>query len=71
MNRPKITAATATKGTTESINKVSLKLSVANNAIPPIIRMNCLKNSAIVEVSVSCICVISELIRLFNSPTRF
>ena len=53
MKRPKITAATATKGTTDNINKVSLKLSLANNAIPPKIKIDCLKNSAIVEVKVS------------------
>ena len=53
MNRPNITAATATNGTTDNINKVSLILSLANNAIPPIIKINCLKNSAIVEVKVS------------------
>ena len=71
MNLPNITAATATSGTTDNINNVNLILSVANKAIPPIIKINCLKNSAIVEVNVSCICVISELMRLFNSPTRF
>ena len=71
MNRPKITAATATSGTTDNINNVNLMLSLANKRTPPIIKMNCLKNSAIVDVKVSCIWVISELILLFNSPTRF
>ena len=40
MNRPNITAATATNGTTDNINKVSFILSLANNAIPPIIKIN-------------------------------
>ena len=53
MKRPKITAATATKGTTDSINNVSFILSVASRATPPIIKINCLKNSAIVDVRVS------------------
>ena len=65
-----MTAATATSGTTDNINKVNLILSVPNKMTPPMIKMNCLKNSAMVVVKVSCICEMSALIRLFNSPTR-